>query len=58
MMMNNESELICIQLTKDEFDLIKFTLVPIYNELKKFPTKFRTPKFYRYEKLVNEIFKD
>lgn len=46
-----------IKLTNAEFNYIKELCNSMYNNLKNFPKKFRTPKFYTLENMINDIFK-
>lgn len=54
--LRNEGHII-VNLTDMEFDYIKELCNSMYNNLKNFPKKFRTPKFYILENMINDIFK-
>ena len=54
--MENMENFINIQLTDLQYDYLKEVLNCMYNELKKFPKKMRTHKFYILENLINKCF--
>lgn len=45
-----------IKLSETEFNYICELLEELYKSLSKLPKKFRTPKFYTLENLINNIF--
>lgn len=53
----HNKDYITIKLTNAEFNYIKDLCNSMYNNLKNFPKKFRTPKFYILENMINDIFK-
>lgn len=54
--LHNE-DYITIKLTNAEFNYIKELCNSMYNNLKNFPKRLRTPKFYILENMINDIFK-
>lgn len=47
---------IIIRLTKTEYDYMSELCNTMYDNLKKFPKKMRTPKFYILENIIKKSF--
>ena len=47
-----------VRLTPAEYKYVSKLCNTMYNTLKKFPKKSRTPKFYLLESLINNVFNE
>lgn len=49
---------VIIRFTQSEFKYLTNLVNSSYNQLKKFPKRFRTPKFYILENMVKNYFNE